>query len=71
MRKNSSSFEIQLPNKSSKYIIAALTGEEVVISGNKIEIFTKSLKELRSRWNTVMRTIEVSHSVLEKIEERI
>ena len=71
MRKNSSSFEIQLPNKSSKYIIAALTGEEVVISGNKIEIFTESLKELRSRWNTVMRTIEVSHSVLEKIEERI
>ena len=71
MRKNSSSFEIQLPNKSSEYIIAALTGEEVVISGNKIEIFTKSLKELRSRWNTVMRTIEVSHSVLEKIEERI
>ena len=70
MRKNSSSFEIQLPNKSSEYIIAALTGEEVVISGNKIEIFTESLKELRSRWNTVMRTIEVSHSVLEKMEER-
>ena len=68
MKKNKSSFEIELPEKSSKYILAALTGEEVLVKGNMILINTDSLKDLRSRWNTVMRTIEVSHKVLEKME---
>jgi len=68
MKKNKSSFEIQLPDKSSKYILAALTGEEVLVEGNNILINANSLKDLRSRWNTVMRTIEVSHNILKKME---
>ena len=68
MKKNKPSLKIQLPEKSSKYLLAALTGEEVLVEGYEIQIDTTSLKELRSRWNTVMRTIEVSHKVLEKME---
>ena len=68
MKKNKSSLKIHLPDKSSKYLLAALTGEEVLVEGNELQIITNSLKELRSRWNTIMRTIEVSHKVLEKME---
>jgi hypothetical protein len=70
MRKNKSSFTIQLPKDSSEYIIAALTGEEVLINGDKIVVFTDSLKDMRSRWNTIMRTIEVSYTVLKTMEMR-
>ena len=70
MRKNKSSFTIQLPKNSSEYIIAALTGEEVLINGDKIVVFTDSLKDMRSRWNTIMRTIEVSYTVLKTMEMR-
>ena len=69
-RKNKSSFTIQLPKDSSEYIIAALTGEEVLINGDKIVVFTDSLKDMRSRWNTIMRTIEVSYTVLKTMEMR-
>ncbi len=68
MKKNDASIKIQLPNNTSKYLLAALNCEEVIVNGEEIEIITKSLKDLRSRWNTVMRTIEVSHKVLEKME---
>ena len=69
MKKNESSFEIFIPSKSSEYIFAALTGEEVTINTGKISLSADSLKDLRSRWNTIMRTIEVSYSVIKKIEE--
>ncbi len=69
MKKNESSFEIHLPLANSEYIIAALTGEEASIRENRIELSASSLKDLRSRWNTIMRTIEVSHSVIKKMEE--
>ena len=69
-RKNKSSFTIQLPNDSSEYIIAALTGEEVQITLDKIFVTSDSLKDMRSRWNTIMRTIEVSHKVLNAMEMR-
>ena len=69
MKKNEASIKIQLPNKTSKYLLAALNCEEVLINGEDIEISTNALKDLRSRWNTVMRTIEVSHKVLEKMED--
>tara|TARA_B100001123_G_C14868523_1_gene850958 strand:- start:81 stop:302 length:222 start_codon:yes stop_codon:yes gene_type:complete len=65
MRKNNPSFTIQLPKKSSEYIVAALTGEEVEISGDLIKVEINSLKDMRSRWNTIMRTIEVSYTVLQ------
>ncbi len=68
MRKNKSSFTIQLPKDSSEYIIAALTGEEVLINADKIVVHTDSLKDMRSRWNTIMRTIEVSYMVLNTME---
>ena len=68
MKKNKSSLIIELPELSSQYLLAALTGEEVLVRGNEIEINTISLKDLRSRWNTVMRTIEVSYKVLKKME---
>ena len=68
MKKNNSSFEISIPHKSSKYIFAALTGEEVSIVDDTIFLSADSLKDLRSRWNTIMRTIEVSYSVIKKIE---
>ena len=67
-KKNEASIKIQLPNNTSKYLLAALNCEEVIVNGEEIEIITNSLKELRSRWNTVMRTIEVSHKVLKKME---
>ncbi len=67
-KKNEASIKIQLPNNTSKYLLAALNCEEVIPNGEEIEIITNSLKELRSRWNTVMRTIEVSHKVLKKME---
>ncbi|MAT48960.1 MAG: hypothetical protein CMA27_03925 [Euryarchaeota archaeon] len=67
-KKNEASIKIQLPNNTSKYLLAALNCEEVIANGEEIEIITNSLKELRSRWNTVMRTIEVSHKVLKKME---
>ena len=69
-RKNKSSFTIQLPKDSSEYLIAALTGEEVLINADKIVVFTESLKDMRSRWNTIMRTIEVSYTVLKTMEMR-
>ena len=69
MKKNEASINIQLPDKPSKYLLAALICEEVIIDGEDIEISTNALKDLRSRWNTVMRTIEVSHKVLEKMED--
>ncbi len=68
MKKNDASIKIQLPNNTSKYLLAALNCEEVIVNGEEIEIITNSLKDLRSRWNTVMRTIEVSHKVLKKME---
>ena len=67
-KKNEASIKIQLPNNTSKYLLAALNCEEVIANGEEIEIITNSLKELRSRWNTVMRTIEVSHKVLKKMD---
>ena len=69
-RKNKSSFTIEVPKDSSEYIIAALTGEEVVITADKIFVSTNSLKDMRSRWNTIMRTIEVSYTVLKTMEMR-
>ncbi|MBJ99968.1 MAG: hypothetical protein CMB48_03160 [Euryarchaeota archaeon] len=69
MKKNETSFEIHIPIKNSEYIIAALTGEEAALNGNKILLSANSLKDLRSRWNTIMRTIEVSHSIIKKMEE--
>jgi len=68
MKKNEASIKIQLPNNTSKYLLAALNCEEVIVNGEEIEIITNTLKDLRSRWNTVMRTIEVSHEVLKKME---
>ena len=68
MKKNNSSLTIQLPQSTSKSILAALTGEEVALNGNFVIINSNSLKDLRSRWNTMMRTIEVSYSVLKKME---
>jgi len=68
MKKNDASIKIQLPKNTSKYLLAALNCEEVIVNGEEIEIITNSLKDLRSRWNTVMRTIEVSHKVLKKME---
>ena len=51
MKKNKSSFEISIPSKSSEYIFAALTGEEVSIDDEIIYLSADSLKDLRSRWN--------------------
>ena len=68
MKKNDASIKIQLPKNTSKYLLAALNCKEVIVNGEEIEIITNSLKDLRSRWNTVMRTIEVSHKVLKKME---
>ena len=69
MKKNESSFQISIPSKSSEYIFAALAGEEVSIDDEIIYLSADSLKDLRSRWNTIMRTIEVSYSVIKEIEE--
>ena len=68
MKKNKSSITISLPKKFSETIIAALTGEEVIIDSKSVKLNSESLKDLRSRWNTVMRSIEVSHSVIDKME---
>tara|TARA_B100000902_G_C27002891_1_gene760754 strand:+ start:175 stop:384 length:210 start_codon:yes stop_codon:yes gene_type:complete len=68
MKKSKSSLTIQLPKNASESILAALTGEEVLVDGNSVIINSSSLKDLRSRWNTVMRSIEVSSSILKKME---
>ena len=68
MKKNESSFQISIPSKFSEYVFAALTGEEVSIKDEIIFLSADSLKDLRSRWNTIMRTIEVSYSVIKEIE---
>ncbi|MBJ23457.1 MAG: hypothetical protein CMB64_02190 [Euryarchaeota archaeon] len=68
MKKSKSSLTIQLPKNISESILAALTGEEVLVDGNSVILNSSSLKDLRSRWNTVMRSIEVSSSILKKME---
>ena len=47
MKKNESSFQISIPSKSSEYVFAALTGEEVSIRDEIIYLSADSLKDLR------------------------
>lgn len=68
MKKSKSSVTIYLPTNNSEPIVAALTGEEVIINEKTVILNSETLKDLRSRWNTIMRTIEVSHRVLNKME---
>ena len=70
MRKSESCchLELSFPRGTADNFIAALTSEDLCIEDSTINIEAQSIKDLRARWNTVMRAVHAVDDVLEAMQ---
>lgn len=66
MRKSESCCRLELtfPTASAPAFIAALTSEVMLMDDSTVTLETDSIRDLRARWNTVMRAVHAVDDVL-------